>query len=305
MDPSAGETTALAAPRVDRKSSYSPPVPKLARRFVLLAPLLLGPACAASPAPPIAGQAASAAPKAPADACEALDKPLGTLRRLASLVSLGRSMPARPLYPDRFVAELEADAARATAAPPEDAAVAKLAADAGARLTSIAAAARALAAKRDGDAEPARVALLEQMERGELVVLLGDERCGKSAAGRHSAKALESTVGRIPAAALQRAIRAGSDAFRKCQESGLRRDPSRRGVVRVRFVVGPDGSVREAADAAREPPDPLAWSTAASAQPLRDPAVSACVIDAFRKLVFPKPEGGAFQTTWSIELGAR
>jgi hypothetical protein len=264
-----------------------------------------GPLRGPTPEAPAAGQAASASAKAPAGACEALDKPLGTLRRLAAIVSLGRSMPVRPLDPDRFVAELEADAARATAARSDDAALTKLAADMGARLASIAAAARAWAAKRDGDAEPARAALLEQMERGELVVLLGDERCGKGAAGRHSAKALESTAGRISAAALQRVIRGGSGAFEKCHASGLRRDPGLRGVVRVRFVVGPDGSVREAADAAREPPDPLAWSTAAGAPPLRDAAVSACVVDAFRKLVFPKPEGGAFQVTWSIELGVR
>ncbi|MFT3771844.1 MAG: hypothetical protein QM820_41075 [Minicystis sp.] len=277
-----------------------------ALRVALLGALLVLPACAADPPPPPAASVSTATPAAPppASACEALDKPLRTLARLAAVVSLGRSTPVRPIHPDLFVAELEADAAQAGAAPAEDAAAAKLAADTRARLTKIAAGARALAARRDADADAALGVLLEEMERGELVVLLGGERCGKAPAGKHSAAALESTVGRLSAAAVQRVVRGGGEAFKKCHEPALRRDPTLRGAVRVRFVVARDGTVAEAVDADRAPPDPLAFGPARSSPPLRDAAVSACVVEAFRKLVFPKPEGGAFSATYGVELGA-
>ncbi|APR78268.1 Hypothetical protein A7982_03615 [Minicystis rosea] len=283
-------------------------------RLALFGAVLGLPACAAEAPPPPAVPPGNAAAlpdtnaardtAAPATVCEAVDKPHRTLRRLAALVSLGRSMPIRPAYPDRFVAELEADAARATALPSGDPALAKLTAETSARLGKIAAAARALAAKKGSDGEAVRAALLEEMERGELVVLLGEERCGKTPAGRHSAAALESTAGRISGSVWQRAVRAGNEAWKRCHEAGLRRDPSLRGAVRVRFVVAPDGTVAEAVDIDHAPPDPLAFAPPLTAAPLRDAAVSACVVEAFRKLSFPKPEGGAFSAIYAVELGS-
>jgi hypothetical protein len=255
-------------------------------------------ACGVSPppeAPPAAGPPAAPAPSAapPEGPCQALGKSLGTLRTLAALVGLARSMPVRPVDLDRFVGELEADAARARAVQGGDPALAKLGADVAARLAKIAAAGRALAAaKRDADAEAARVTLIDEMERGEIFVGVGDERCGQG----------ESLAGRIPASALQRVVRAGFDGFKKCYEAGLRREPALRGTVRVRFVVARDGSVSEAADADRGPPDPLAWGTGAAGKPLGDAEVSACVVAAFRRLSFPKPAGGSFPATYPIEL---
>jgi hypothetical protein len=276
-------------------------------RLALLAAGVALPACGADPAPPLAAapdQVAVAPSAAPATACEALAGPLRTLRRLAAVVGPGRSMPLRPLHPALFEATLSADAARARAAPPDPGAPARLAAGTAARLEAIAIAARALSARPPGDAEPAREALLQEMERGELLVLQGGERCAGAPAGQHSAAALESTAGRLPGSAVQRAVRAGAGAFRACHEAALRRDRTRSGAVRVAFVIGPDGAVTEAADVDLSPPDALAFGLPATAAPLRDAAVSACVLSAFRALTFPRPAGGSFSAVTAIELGA-
>lgn len=272
------------------------------RRFASIAAALALAACAADPGPPPPAPPApaeSAVPSAPAGTCEALDSPLATLRRLAAIVSLGRSMPVGPLDPAAFAAAVEADAARAAGAPSPEPALAGLAADAGARLTAIAAAARLF--QRGGD----RDKLLAEMERGEIVVLLGEERCGRARAGRRSAAALESTSGRIPVSAFQRAVHAGDPAFGACQQAGLRRDPHLRGAVRVRYVIDPDGSVRAAGDPTLAAPDPLAWGPPSAAAPLPDAEVRACVIAAFRKLTFPHPTGGPASGEWTIELDRR
>jgi hypothetical protein len=245
------------------------------------------PAAVAAPAPP-------PPPAVPLDPCEALKKPLDTLRALAAVVGLGRSMPVRPLYPSLFVTELDGDAARARAVKAGDPVLGKLSADAAARLATIAANARALdAAKTDAAAEAARGALLDEMERGEMLPPLADDRCGKH----------ESLSGRIPVSALQRVVRGSWGEMRKCYEAGLRRNRSLSGAVRVRFVVARDGTVSEARDVDRGPPDPIAWGTGAGVPAVRDAEVSACVVEAFRRLVFPKPSGGTFATTYAIELG--
>ena len=133
------------------------------------------------------------------------------------------------------------------------------------------------------------------MERGEILVEEGVERC-------HTGEGL---AGRLPVAAIARVVRGGSGAFRACYEPALRRDPSLRGTVRVRFVVARDGSVSDASDEGRGPPDPLAWGRAGEEEAMRDAAVSACVVAAFKRLAFPRPEGGTFEATLPIELGRR
>jgi hypothetical protein len=266
-----------------------PPRPRLPALVAL--PLLA--ACAAAPPPPPQPVAPPPTPEPPLDACTALQKPLGTLRRLAALVALGRSMPGRPLRPESFAAELEADAARARSAHSDDADLAKLAADTAARLDRIDKGVHMLTGASGAQAEAARIALLEEMERGELLVALGDTRCTKG----------ESMAGHLPASALQRVVRSAYEGFRSCHEAALRRVPGLRGTVRVRFVVAGDGSVREAANADQGPPDPLEWGAPSSAPPLRDAEASACVVATFRKLTFPKPQGGTFSATLPIELG--
>ncbi len=264
--------------------------PRAAPVAVCSAALVALAACTPPPAP-----AAEPAPSPPpADPCAALAPPLHTLRELSALVALGRSAPIRPRRADRFLAELDTQSAQALSAKPADAELAKLAAETAARLSKIAGAARAFAAKRTpDDAEAARVALLEEMERGELPVQQGASLC-------HTGEAL---AGQLPAAALRRVVRGGFASFVACYEPALRRDPTLRGTLRVRFVVARDGSVSDAIDADAGPPDPLAWSLTENDAPLRSPEVSACVTAAFRKLAFPKPEGGTFSGVYPIELG--
>jgi hypothetical protein len=273
-------------------------------RRPLLVFLTLLAACATAPAPAPPPQATASevglrrtipvAPGPPLDPCGALEKPLRTLRLLAAMVGLGRSMPIRPLRPELFVAELDAEAEQANAVAIGDSDLATLAADTGHRLSTIAGGARALAAaKNDGDAEAARTKLLEEMERGELQVALGDQRCTKG----------ESAAGRLSAVSLQRAVRAGFEGFKGCHEAGLRRRPGLRGTVRVRFTVARDGKVSDAVDADSGSPDPIAWASGPNAAPLGDPEVSACVVATFRKLSFPKPQGGTFSVTYPVELG--
>jgi hypothetical protein len=273
------------------------------RRFPAFAAALALVACAADPAPPPA-LPPTAPPAASRTPCDALDKPLRDLRELAALVGLGRSMAIRPQDPARLAAELMADARQARAVTGDDPEMGKLAAEASGRLEKIAAAARA------GGDEGARAALLDEMERGELSVQIGEGKCPRA----------EGPAGRMSAAAIQRVVRPAFGAFKQCYEAGLKRDPSLRGTVRVRFTVSRDGAVSEAADADGATPDPLAFGVGPSAPPLADAAVRACVVAAFKRLVFPRPqpasvgrqaaearptEGGTFSGTYPIDLSAR
>ena len=130
----------------------------------------------------------------------------------------------------------------------------------------------------------------------------------------------EGPSGRMPASAIQRVVRPAFGAFKLCYEAGLRRDPGLRGAVRVRFTVARDGAVSEAADADGGGPDPLAFGLGPSAPPIGDAAVRACVVTAFKRLVFPRPipaavgrqasggegdRGGSFSTTVPIDLSSR
>jgi hypothetical protein len=62
--------------------------------------------------------------------------------------------------------------------------------------------------------------------------------------------------------------------------------------------------VSEASDEGLAPPDPLAWGLGDADAPMR-PDVSACVVAAFKRLTFPRPEGGTFGATFPIALGRR
>jgi hypothetical protein len=276
------------------------------RRLLAFAATLALVACAADPAPSPAAPPRPPPVSAPVarTPCDALDKPLRDLRELASLVGLGRSMAIRPQDPARFTAELLADARQARASAGDDPEMGKLAAEASGRLEKIAAAARA------GGDEGARAALLDEMERGELSVQIGESKCPRA----------EGPAGRMSAAAIQRVVRPAFGAFKQCYEAGLRRDPSLRGTVRVRFTVSRDGTVSEAADADGATPDPLAFGLGPTASRLEDPGVRACVVAAFKRLVFPRPqpasvgrqatearptEGGTFSGTYPIDLSAR
>jgi TonB family protein len=126
-------------------------------------------------------------------------------------------------------------------------------------------------------------------------VLVGDH-LATGRAGFASAPSLRqgatSTNGRLPAEVIQRIVRQHFGAMRGCYESGLARDGKLSGRVTVRFVISREGRVTEAA-----PVDP------SNASPrLADPAVVACVVDAFAKLTFPAPDGGTVTVVYPINF---
>lgn len=94
--------------------------------------------------------------------------------------------------------------------------------------------------------------------------------------------------GRLPPEVIQRVVRQNYGRMRVCYEQGLGTDPNLEGRVGVRFVIGADGAVIAASDAG---------STIASAR------VVACVVQAFRTLTFPNPEGGVVAVVYPIQFG--
>lgn len=91
--------------------------------------------------------------------------------------------------------------------------------------------------------------------------------------------------GRLPPEVIQRIVRQNFGRFRLCYEQGLAKDPTLAGQVKVKFVVGRDGSVSSVSDAGSTLPD----ST-----------VVACVVRGFGNLSFPQPEGGIVVVTYPI-----
>ncbi len=94
-----------------------------------------------------------------------------------------------------------------------------------------------------------------------------------------------SVSGRLPPEAIQRIIRQNFGRFRACYETALRDNPTLAGRVSTRFVIGRSGAVESAAD---------------GGSTLPSPKVVACVVQAFRTLSFPQPEGGIVTVTYPI-----
>ena len=84
-------------------------------------------------------------------------------------------------------------------------------------------------------------------------------------------------TGRLPPEVVRRILRQSVARFRHCYDEGLRRTPNLAGRVAVRFVIGRDGKVTQAADAG---------ST------ISDTQVAGCVAAAITGIAFPAPEGG-------------
>jgi hypothetical protein len=91
--------------------------------------------------------------------------------------------------------------------------------------------------------------------------------------------------GRIEPEIIQRVIRANFGRFRLCYENGLRNCPNLQGRVAVRFIIDIDGSVKQPRDAGSDH---------------ADAGVTACVVEAFREVRFPPPEGGTVAVTYPI-----
>ena len=93
--------------------------------------------------------------------------------------------------------------------------------------------------------------------------------------------------GAIPAAVIQRIVRANYGRFRGCYQTGLRTNPSLQGRVAVRFVIGRDGRVMSAADGGSD---------------LADRGVVNCVVGAMNSLTFPAPDSGIVTVSYPIIL---
>lgn len=93
--------------------------------------------------------------------------------------------------------------------------------------------------------------------------------------------------GRLPPELVQQNLRRNLGRYRRCYAEGLRRNPSLRGRVRVRFVIGRDGAVSMVQNGGSDLPDG---------------AVVACLVNAARGMAFPAPEGGIVTVVAPIHL---
>ena len=91
--------------------------------------------------------------------------------------------------------------------------------------------------------------------------------------------------GRLPPEVVQRVVRDGFAGIRSCWADAFRKNPTLKGRVAVKYVIGRDGSVMDARDAASDLPDP---------------DVVTCVVGAFRKFSYPQPEGGIVVVEWPM-----
>jgi hypothetical protein len=101
----------------------------------------------------------------------------------------------------------------------------------------------------------------------------------------HEPKQPPTPSGRLPPEQIQSVVRARYDAFRKCYEAGLARDPGLRGRVTTRFLIDAHGRVSMAHIAGNE---------------LTDCEVTACMIEELKKCVFPEPEGGVVTVVYPL-----
>ncbi|WP_437521820.1 AgmX/PglI C-terminal domain-containing protein [Sorangium sp. So ce726] len=91
--------------------------------------------------------------------------------------------------------------------------------------------------------------------------------------------------GRSPSAVDLRIVRQRFDRYRACYELGLHHDRRLKGSVTVRFTIDPRGAVVKARDEGSD----LPYQGTVS-----------CVVDAFKDLSFPAPEGGSVDVWYSL-----
>lgn len=168
------------------------------------------------------------------------------------------------------------------------------------RMTDLVKDLRALAALEKGQTfgatNAAHSKVLKTSEQIEVITREPAARCGGET------KKLQDVTGRLAPSEIQRVVRARFSSMRLCYEEGLRRDPTLTGRVSVRFVIGRDGKVAAAGPYALEDASSTDAAPAGVAPlpPMRDAAVTACVVDLFKQLVFPQPDGGIVTVVYPI-----
>ncbi|MFS8070338.1 MAG: AgmX/PglI C-terminal domain-containing protein, partial [Byssovorax sp.] len=94
-----------------------------------------------------------------------------------------------------------------------------------------------------------------------------------------------SVSGSLPPEVIQRIVRQSFGRFRLCYENGLRNNPSLRGRVNTRFIIGMDGSISSVVNGGSDLPDA---------------GVVACVVRSFYNLTFPQPSSGPVTVTYPV-----
>ena len=93
--------------------------------------------------------------------------------------------------------------------------------------------------------------------------------------------------GRLAPEAIQFVVRKSFGKLRSCYETAAQKNVKLAGTVTVKFIINPDGSVRDAADASSTLPDANAIQ---------------CIVDGFSKLAYPAPEGGFVTVVYPVEF---
>ena len=108
--------------------------------------------------------------------------------------------------------------------------------------------------------------------------------CGRHERGQRRREGQEGGSETIPLSGtltdeqIQKAVNDGAKAFDACYTLGAGEHGKLEGTVTVQATVGPLGTVNDAK---------------VSKSTMKNPKVDACVVDAFKTLTFPRPEGGS------------
>ena len=108
--------------------------------------------------------------------------------------------------------------------------------------------------------------------------------------------------GRMDPAVIRRVVHRHTDVFRRCYEVRLAKDPRFTTRIDVRFVIAPNGEVSDA-EARPTRINGTAPEGEATAYGLAKD-VAACLAKAFRKLTFPRPQGGIVTVNYPIIFSA-
>jgi len=95
-------------------------------------------------------------------------------------------------------------------------------------------------------------------------------------------------IGRLPKEAVRDAIHAEHPRIQACYHSARERKPGLAGRLVLRFAIAEDGGVEEL--------------TIRDDSTVLDIPMRECILDIFRKLEFPKPEGGIVLVSYPFEF---
>ncbi|HEX2878083.1 MAG TPA: AgmX/PglI C-terminal domain-containing protein, partial [Polyangiaceae bacterium] len=108
-------------------------------------------------------------------------------------------------------------------------------------------------------------------------------------------------TGRLPPEVIQRIVRQNYAAFRTCYEKGLARNANLEGMVIAKFVIESDGKVRKVTWLPR-PKKKTSPRPDSPGTTLPDRKVIDCIINGYKSLEFPQPEGGIVTVVYPIRF---